>query len=46
MPILLVTGLIVLVRVMTLGTPNPALPERSVINGLGHHKTSGSANRC
>ena len=36
MPILLVTGLIVLVRVMTLGTPNPALPERSVINGLGH----------
>ncbi|MFO1526252.1 MAG: sodium-dependent transporter [Turneriella sp.] len=36
MPVLLLIALIVLVRVMTLGTPNPALPERSVINGLGH----------
>lgn len=36
MPILLLTGLIVLVRVMTLGTPNPELPERNVLNGLGH----------
>lgn len=36
MPVLLVTGLIVLVRVMTLGTPNPELPERNVLNGLGH----------
>jgi SNF family Na+-dependent transporter len=36
MPVLLLTAIIVLVRVMTLGTPNPELPERSVINGLGH----------
>lgn len=36
MPLLLVIALIVLVRVMTLGTPNPAFPERNVLNGLGH----------
>lgn len=36
MPILLVIALIVLARVMTLGTPNPAFPERNVLNGLGH----------
>jgi len=36
MPLLLIIALIVLVRVMTLGTPNPAYPERSVLNGLGH----------
>lgn len=36
MPVLLLTAIVVLFRVMTLGTPNPSLPERSVINGLGH----------
>ena len=35
MPILLTIAVIVLIRVMTLGTPNPAYPERNVINGLG-----------
>ena len=35
MPMMVVLALIVLVRVLTLGTPNPALPERSVLNGLG-----------
>lgn len=36
MPLLLVTALIVLLRVLTLGTPNPALPHRSVNEGLGY----------
>lgn len=35
MPALVVAALIVLVRVLTLGTPNPALPEQNVVNGLG-----------
>ena len=35
MPTMAVCALIVLVRVLTLGTPNPALPEQSVLNGLG-----------
>ena len=35
MPALVVAALIVLVRVLTLGTPDPALPEQNVLNGLG-----------
>lgn len=35
-PVLLATALIVLVRVLTLGTPDPAHPERSVNHGLGY----------
>jgi SNF family Na+-dependent transporter len=35
MPALVFAALIVLVRVLTLGTPNPALPEQNVVNGLG-----------
>jgi SNF family Na+-dependent transporter len=35
MPALIVAALIVLVRVLTLGTPNPTLPEQNVVNGLG-----------
>lgn len=35
MPALVIAALIVLVRVLTLGTPNPQLPEQNVINGLG-----------
>lgn len=35
MPALIVLALIVLVRVLTLGTPDPALPDRSVDHGLG-----------
>jgi SNF family Na+-dependent transporter len=31
-----VCALIVLVRVLTLGTPDPALPEQNVVNGLGY----------
>lgn len=36
MPLLILCALIVLVRVLTLGTPDPSLPERNVVNGLGY----------
>ena len=48
MPALLVCAVIILVRVLTLGTPNPANPEASILNGLGfmwnpvgHHLVDG-----
>ena len=34
MPLLLVFALILVFRVLTLGTPDPAFPERSVMNGF------------
>jgi SNF family Na+-dependent transporter len=36
MPLMAVCALIVLVRVLTLGTPDPSLPEQNVVNGLGY----------
>jgi SNF family Na+-dependent transporter len=36
MPIMAVCAVIVLIRVLTLGTPDPAHPEQSVVNGLGY----------
>ncbi|MCQ2365743.1 MAG: hypothetical protein MJ056_01070 [Akkermansia sp.] len=36
MPILLLIAIAILVRVLTLGTPDPAYPERSVEQGLGY----------
>ena len=36
MPAMAVCALIVLVRVLTLGTPDPAVPEQNVLNGLGY----------
>jgi neurotransmitter:Na+ symporter, NSS family len=36
MPAMAVCALIVLVRVLTLGTPDPTHPDQSVINGLGY----------
>ncbi len=36
MPILLATAVLILVRVLTLGTPDEAHPERSVNEGLGY----------
>ncbi len=36
MPVLLVTALLILVRVLTLGTPDEAHPERNVNQGLGY----------
>ncbi|GAB4276251.1 MAG TPA: sodium:calcium symporter [Opitutae bacterium] len=35
MPTLVIIALILLVRVLTLGTPNPSEPESSINNGLG-----------
>ena len=35
MPVLILCALLVLVRVLTLGTPNPDFPEQNVLNGLG-----------
>ena len=40
MPALILLALIVLVRVLTLGTPDPAKPDQSLINGLGFHVES------
>jgi SNF family Na+-dependent transporter len=31
-----ILAVVVLVRVLTLGTPNPAFPDRNVLNGLGY----------
>ncbi len=36
MPAMAVCAAVVLVRVLTLGTPDPALPEQNVLNGLGY----------
>ena len=36
MPAMAVCAMIVLARVLTLGTPDPNLPEQNVINGLGY----------
>jgi SNF family Na+-dependent transporter len=36
MPAMAVCALIVLGRVLTLGTPDPALPDQNVVNGLGY----------
>ncbi len=35
MPTLVILAFIILIRVLTLGTPNPEYPERSINNGLG-----------
>lgn len=35
MPALLICALIILGRVLTLGTPNPEIPDASITNGLG-----------
>ena len=36
MPIMAVLGVIILIRVLTLGTPDEAKPDQSVLNGLGY----------
>lgn len=35
MPVMALCAVVVLVRVLTLGTPDPAIPDQNVINGLG-----------
>jgi neurotransmitter:Na+ symporter, NSS family len=34
--VMAICALIVLIRVLTLGTPDPTLPEQNVVNGLGY----------
>lgn len=36
MPALVLIAVVIVIRVLTLGTPNPALPEQNVLNGLGY----------
>ncbi len=36
MPILFLCGLIIVIRVLTLGTPNPLKPDWNIVNGLGY----------
>jgi SNF family Na+-dependent transporter len=36
MPALIILALIILVRVLTLGTPDPTRPELNIVNGLGN----------
>jgi neurotransmitter:Na+ symporter, NSS family len=36
LPAMAILAIIVLIRVLTLGTPDPAQPDHSVINGLGY----------
>lgn len=43
MPALLVCAVIVLVRVLTLGTPDAAKPDQNILNGLGHMWNPGGA---
>ncbi len=36
LPVLFVLAAVLTVRVLTLGTPNPAIPENNIANGLGY----------
>lgn len=36
MPVMAICAVIVLLRVLTLGTPNPEIPEQNILNGLGY----------
>ena len=36
MPLMAVCAVVVLIRVLTLGTPDPALPDQNVMNGLAY----------
>jgi neurotransmitter:Na+ symporter, NSS family len=42
MPALIVIALIILARVLTLGTPDPARPEQNVLTGLGYMWNPGN----
>jgi len=36
MPSLVILGLVLVVRILTLGTPDPAFPDRNILAGLGY----------
>jgi len=48
MPALIVCALLVAVRVLTLGTPDPSKPEQNVLNGLGYmwNPTTSNISFC
>jgi SNF family Na+-dependent transporter len=43
MPALLALAVVIVVRVLTLGTPDASMPERNVVNGLGYMWNPGTA---
>jgi SNF family Na+-dependent transporter len=45
MPALVLLAVVILVRVLTLGTPNPELPDQNVSNGLGFMWNPGEVGR-
>ncbi len=44
-PLLFLIAFIILIRVLTLGTPNPEYPERNVLNGLGFMWNPGTQEK-
>lgn len=42
MPALILIAIIILVRVLTLGTPDPTKPDQSLVNGLGYMWNPGN----
>ena len=42
-PVLFLCSVIILIRVLTLGTPNPAIPEQNISNGLGYMWNPGGS---
>ncbi len=44
-PLLFVCAVLVLIRVLTLGTPDPGEPTRNVLNGLGQMWNTGTAQK-
>ena len=45
MPALLVLAAVIVVRVLTLGTPDPSMPERNVLSGLGYMWNPGGGGK-
>lgn len=45
LPLLVVLAVIILVRVLTLGTPDPAKPDQNILNGLGQMWNPGDWTR-
>lgn len=45
MPALAVCAVLVLIRVLTLGTPDPTKPELNILNGLGEMWNPGAADK-
>ncbi|MDH5654408.1 MAG: sodium-dependent transporter [Spirochaetia bacterium] len=44
-PLLFLIAIVMLVRVLTLGTPNPDLPDQNILNGLGYMWNPGAGGK-